>query len=420
MWSTHLAFGYVDHPPAVAWLIAAASWLGHSALAIRLPFILCEGLAALSVGGAAIALSGSERAGAVAAIVFALIPQLRWVIGEALPDGPYVLCWSAALWFGARAAKEYRLRDIALLGIALGGALLSRFFGWALVGGVLIAIPWRRTFWIAPAIAAAMYAPFLAWNASHGWMNFAFTLYGRRPVAALSLSGPDYYSTERFLLFAVIFCALAYLVTLRMQRLPLLAWTALPFPFALAILSFFQPVESYWLLGPFASLCAGIGIAFGRVPVAVRATLAAAWISGCAVTAYVALAGVANPSVTLGGGAAVYGSLARDLQSIANTHNADLLSNSYELAAEVTYHGAPATLVGDTAQARQWSYWRADDAHGRALLFTDTPRGKQFDLVRMLKRSYALVTPGPTLRYKLADTQRAYDTFWCEQPAAAR
>src|SRR5260221_3255621 len=41
-WSRHLAFGYYDHPPVIAWLIAAGNWLAGlfganaSPLAIRL------------------------------------------------------------------------------------------------------------------------------------------------------------------------------------------------------------------------------------------------------------------------------------------------------------------------------------------------------------------------------------------------
>src|SRR5260221_13436420 len=47
-WSRHLAFGYYDHPPVIAWLIAAGNWLAGlfganaSPPAIRLfPVIAC-------------------------------------------------------------------------------------------------------------------------------------------------------------------------------------------------------------------------------------------------------------------------------------------------------------------------------------------------------------------------------------------
>jgi dolichol-phosphate mannosyltransferase len=74
-WSLHPAFGYTDHPPMVAWLIWLGRSLGAGAGFVRLPFVLCEALAAFAVGRAAWLVSGNARAGAVAALLFALIPQ---------------------------------------------------------------------------------------------------------------------------------------------------------------------------------------------------------------------------------------------------------------------------------------------------------------------------------------------------------
>jgi len=103
VWSRHLAFGYADHPPMVAWLIALTAPFGSSELAVRIPFIACEALAAIALGYAAIVLTGEARAGAAAAIIFSFIPQTRLMIGEALPDGPYLLFWALTLLFAARA-----------------------------------------------------------------------------------------------------------------------------------------------------------------------------------------------------------------------------------------------------------------------------------------------------------------------------
>src|SRR5579875_247550 len=40
-WSRHLAFGYTDHPPMVAWTIALFSFLGTSPGAVRFGFVVC-------------------------------------------------------------------------------------------------------------------------------------------------------------------------------------------------------------------------------------------------------------------------------------------------------------------------------------------------------------------------------------------
>src|SRR5471032_1356596 len=82
-WSLHPAFGYTDHPPLVAWLIRLGRALGSGPGFVRLPFVVCEAVAALAVGRAAMLLAGSARAGVCAALLFALIPQTKLALGEA-------------------------------------------------------------------------------------------------------------------------------------------------------------------------------------------------------------------------------------------------------------------------------------------------------------------------------------------------
>lgn len=412
----------MDHPPAVAWLIAAGSWLGHSAFAIRLPFVLCETAAAICVGMAVFTLSGSERAASMAIVTLALIPQLRWTIGEALPDGPYVFCWAAALWFFARVMKTARLADIVLLGVAIGGALLSRFFAWALAGGMLAysmmpqARPlWRRYLWIAPLIATILYIPFLVWNANHQWANFAFTLQTRHPMEGFSLQHLGVDSTVRYFVFAIAFCAVGYWATIRRQAWPLLAWTALPFPLALAVLSFFQPVDSYWLLGPFVSLCAGIALAFDRLKSPVRVTTGLLWTGAFAATAYVAFSGAWTPSARFGGQSAIYARLAHDLSFITRDSRIPVEANSYELASELLYYGIPVRLFGNSPQAREWSFWYRKQLPRHALLVLSAATAlKPSDLIYGMHANYR-ATAGPQLSYRMPGAQKTYMTYWLQQ-----
>src|SRR5579884_3466652 len=95
-WSRRLAAGYVDHPPAVAFCIAAFSWLGHSPFAVRVAFVICGLLTALFTGATATRLAGDERAGAFAALAVTLAPILTVAFGSATPDGPFALAWSAS------------------------------------------------------------------------------------------------------------------------------------------------------------------------------------------------------------------------------------------------------------------------------------------------------------------------------------
>src|SRR5258707_8901597 len=78
-WSRHLAFGYYDHPPVIAWLIAAGNWLAGlfganaSPLAIRLFPVIAGGVA--SSFSSLVAYRVGRRAGAGrAAVLVPLIP----------------------------------------------------------------------------------------------------------------------------------------------------------------------------------------------------------------------------------------------------------------------------------------------------------------------------------------------------------
>src|SRR5438270_12412341 len=102
-WSRRLAAGYVDHPPAVAFAIAAFSFLGKTPFAVRLPFVLCGILTALFAGVAATTIGRDIRAGAIAAIAITLAPMASVAFVTATPDGPYAVAWAAALCFAALA-----------------------------------------------------------------------------------------------------------------------------------------------------------------------------------------------------------------------------------------------------------------------------------------------------------------------------
>ena len=237
----------------------------------------CEALAALAVGRAAALVAGNARAGALAAMLLALIPQTKLALGEALPDGAYLAAWALALWGAVAFDQRPSPRNALGLGLALAAAVLSRTFGWALVVGV---VAWsfeparRRRMWPALALTAlvviAGYVPFLVWNAQHGWENFAFSLHARQQFGAPGLDRLDNVSTLRFLAYAALLAAATWFVGLRPPRVSLVAWTALPLPAALFVLSFVTTTESYWIIGPAASLALGAGIALERASVGWR------------------------------------------------------------------------------------------------------------------------------------------------------
>ncbi len=435
-WSRHLALGYVDHPPMVAWMISLTAAFGRNELAIRFPFILCEFFAAIALGYTALILSGDARAGGAAAVIFTLIPQTRMVIGEALPDGPYLLFWSLALLFTARAAAHLRMRDMVLLGIALGGALLSRAFSFSLLAGVVIftLLPdnrrmWKRGFWMTLLIAALLYTPFVFWNATHGWANFSFTVY-RETYAQFAFQRLLVLSTLRFVIEVAAFLIVTYLLTIR-PRYYLLACTALPLPLLLIILSFSEGVESYWLLGPFASLCVALGIAYAKFPLLWKRVTGAAWAT-LAVGTMIVVAALSLPQPVQaalirasGGGAKnvfysavfAYAPLAREVRTLVKGQDAIVITDKFEIAAELLYQGdIPSTVISGIGR-RQWSMWPGPAVRPkRFLLVLNESPAADAAIMQSVRKEFSTVREGPTLRYAFAGPPGfTFYTKWCER-----
>jgi 4-amino-4-deoxy-L-arabinose transferase-like glycosyltransferase len=437
-WSRHLAYGYVDHPPMVAWTIALFSAFGHAPGLVRLPFVLCEAVAALALGATAGRIARDPRAGGIAAVAFTFLPQTKLALAEALPDGPYAMFWALALYCVIRLESAATSRRAALwsiaLGAALGGVLLSRAFGWVFVFGIAAyaLAPKRRAsfaqLWIAFAVAALSYAPFVLWNARHDYANFAFTLHDRERFQAFELERITVLSSLRLLLDACSLWLLAVFVALRPKRM-LLAWTALPLPTLLIAVAFFYQVESYWILGPIASLCVGLGVEFRHWGRNLRRTLIAASAGGFIyVTAAALFAAaperteaallVATHGALRGpfySGAFAYGPLASEIRTLAGGRPLVILTDRHEIASELTYAGLAPLMIGPSPQSWQWQQWiRTPPSVASALYVSYLPLRYDSEPWRMLASAYATVDEGPTLRPRYAGV--VADTFytaWC-------
>ena len=309
------------------------------------------------------------------------------------------------------------------LGAALAATVYSRTFGWALVFGIAAWAAFARRDLIRPvagacAIAIVAYVPFLLWNASVGWETFAFEFVHRQSVTTFSAAKLVDLDTLRFLVFGGLIVGLAWLVALRRPpRLPLVAWTAIPLPAALFVLSFAMRTESYWILGPAASLAVGCGAVLARTNVlARRSALGALGIA----TAYAVVNAVflalpeavqaaafhSNPAFRMQfkSGVYAYRPLADDLRADAAA-GITLFTDRYETSGELLWYGLPSDIVVITAQLPQWMRWyRPPVVPQRAdLIAFRTPFGDNPDFERNVRAAYASVGTPQRLDYRYAD-----------------
>lgn len=427
VWSRHLAYGYLDHPPVLAWLIAATSFLGKSALALRLVFIVCRAVAALAVGAAALALGANRLGAALAAITFALIPQTENLVSYAGTDPPYLMFWALALLCSARAVQRPRTATFVLLGVALAGATLSRFFGWALVFGILAwamtppGRPLRGGLWIALAVLGVLYAPFVYWNATHHWMTFVFTFAGRQGFSMPLASHLESVHSVRLFIFSALFAA-AMLASARSGRMTLAAWTGLPLMTAFVLLAFFQNVETYWFLGPFTSLC----VAFGPWLMERRPFWRFAFMSLWTISS-LATAGAIVDAILSGGGGPLYErhfafrSIARDVRTLSARGRATPVTQDWGLAGTLAFNDVPVLLIGASPQVTQWRQWYGDRVPPRALFVAEEPPATSNFSGKELHVAYARIVTGPALAYAPSPTSRVtFYTTWCDGPKLKR
>src|SRR5215831_19217122 len=182
VWSKHLAGGYYDHPPMVAFVIRAGTMIaGDTEFGVRLVSVLLALPMSYAVYRAAAILFGGTRLAANAAIL--LNVTLMAAVGTLIvtPDAPLLVASSFVLFFLAKVLETGRGAWWLAVGAAVGCALLSKYtallFGPAILIW-LVAVPKQRRWLISPwpylggLVAFALFAPVVYWNSQHQWVSF--------------------------------------------------------------------------------------------------------------------------------------------------------------------------------------------------------------------------------------------------------
>jgi hypothetical protein len=178
-----LAWGYVDHPPlSIALLALVRRVFGDGLAALRVVAALAS--ATVSVLAAALAreLGGRRYAQVLAALALGIAP-LSLGVGHFYSLNVFDLVfWALASLLALRAFERDSRRTWAALGLTLGLGLLNKWsVAWLGCGlaVALLASPQRRRLlgagpWLAAALAAACFAPNVAWELRHGWPTLEF------------------------------------------------------------------------------------------------------------------------------------------------------------------------------------------------------------------------------------------------------
>ena len=181
-WSKHLAFGYYDHPPAVALVIRLGTLIaGDTELGVRLVSILLALPMSYAVYRAAVILFGGQRVAATATILLNVTRMAAVGTLVVTPDSPLLVASSFIVLCLAKVLETGRGAWWLAVGAAVGAALLSKytalFFGPAILIW-LISVPKLRRWLISPwpylggVVSLLIFSPVILWNADHHWVSF--------------------------------------------------------------------------------------------------------------------------------------------------------------------------------------------------------------------------------------------------------
>jgi len=174
----HLAWGYVDQPPLIAWEARLASaLLGTSPLGLRLLPYLTHAATVLATALLARRLGGGTFAVALAAVAAFTSPALLGASHLLTMNAADPLLWTALALAVLRAAEGEARGGWLAAGAIAGVGLLNKYTMafWALaLGAGLLATRSRRSlasrwFPLAVLLAAAVALPNVAWQARHGF-----------------------------------------------------------------------------------------------------------------------------------------------------------------------------------------------------------------------------------------------------------
>lgn len=174
----HLAWGYPDQPPLVAVLARLLSSVAPgSVVVLRLPSAVAAAAVVVLAALLTRELGGRGAAQTLAAASMAVAPLLLGA-GHLLSTTTFdLLAWALLLWLVVRVLRTGERRLLVVCGFVAGIGMLNKdlvaFLVAALVAGIALAGPRRMLaspwLWAGGAVATALWAPYLLWQARHGW-----------------------------------------------------------------------------------------------------------------------------------------------------------------------------------------------------------------------------------------------------------
>jgi Dolichyl-phosphate-mannose-protein mannosyltransferase len=234
----HLAWGYVDQPPLIPFLVKLCRLvLGDSLRSIRFIPALATSAAVILTAMTARELGGRRFAIVLSSVAFLAVPIF-------LNDGSLMttnclepLLWTGCIYFAILAIKREDPRYWVAFGIVAGVGMEEKYsiavLGFCIVVGLLLTEQRRvfggRWIWLGGALAFLVFLPNFAWNVQNHWPFVELMRNIKADGRDVVLSPAAYFAQQVLIIHPVlapiwIIGLLAFLFSARLKPYRFLGW----------------------------------------------------------------------------------------------------------------------------------------------------------------------------------------------------
>jgi len=462
-WSRHLALGYYDHPPMVAWLIALSTAVfGTSVFSVRLMGPLCSALMTLIVWRLARKLTGSVRVAQMAGLLVLVTPFISVSAMAMTPDSALLPAWAGCVYLLRVAISESR-RAWWFAGIALGIGILCKLMALLLVPSLfayLLLSPtdrrWlrRKEPYLFVLVGLMVASPFLWWNVTHDWQALSYQANYRFGSAHITAPSTrylgDFFLQQAVNLSPIIFVLAMFAAVRCVVRgvrreggdlfLGVFGGVMISF---FTLTSLYTPTRGYWampahivLLVAIPSLYAHLGSVYrvavmsgiviaGTMTATVYALLIRPQTAFDLVSRFDIPTRTMNRPDTLRAAnlAEIFGyegagrALKRVVAEMSASRPSFVITDTHERSSLLAfYSGLETHVIGSSIRGRAYDEWsRLDTLAGHDAVFVDVvPYGERPYIVDLLRRAFASVETDPPLHLMVgAQPIRPFYFFRC-------
>lgn len=173
VWSQHLALGYFDHPPMVAWWVALGYEIFPNQLGVRLLTALSSGLVLWILWKILKPQTSNQiKLFGLASLSLAVFHLYGFIT---TPDAPLMLFTVLYLWALQKFTAKQETSTQIFLGFTMAGLLYSKYHGVLVIGFTLLPLLWEwrkyiNGLWKASLVAFILFIPHLLWLFMHDFI----------------------------------------------------------------------------------------------------------------------------------------------------------------------------------------------------------------------------------------------------------